>query len=397
MKERIALGFGNNIDYEIVWDTQVLEKLVARYAIQPTDIANKQPIRSERDLVISILGFAASASGGERIVASNALLEQFADKFAKKITLGGTSVRAALAMRKLGYTAALHLVTMNEQVQQLLPEDCPYVCSNAEASFYPHLIVQFAQDTAIRVGDTTIHAARANRIIYHNDDDNRRMRLSESFAELIDEAHILLISGFNAISDTTLLATSLEVLKKHIGALPEDALLFYEDAGNYEPACRQLMLDLLVGRPHIVSLNEDEFQEYLGNELDLLDARQVKDGLLKLRQRLPEAHIIIHSSIWALVFSHQAARFTKSLQAGMTMATARFCFGDAFTPDDCAWVETLLPNVNGAAVSAALSSLLGENVTVLPVAEVAPLTPTTIGLGDAFVGGFIAEYANMSS
>ncbi|MEM6431334.1 MAG: PfkB family carbohydrate kinase [Deinococcota bacterium] len=394
MKERIALGFGNNIDYEIVWNTQTIEDLVVDYAIQYEDIKGYQPICHERDLVISILSFLQAGSGGERIVVSNELLEQFAQKFTKKITLGGTPVRAAIAMRKLGYTAALHLVTMNDQVAQLLPKDCPYVCSNEQASFYPHLIVQFAQNTVIKVGDKMIHAARSNRIIYHNDEDNQRMRLSESFAELISSARILLISGFNAISDTTLLAKSTKVLEQLIATLPKGALLFYEDAGNYEPACRQMMLELLTKRPHIVSLNEDEFQEYVGKKLDFVDAQQVKDGLLKLRQRLPEAHIIIHTDIWGLVFSPQATRFAKSLQAGMTMATARFCFGDGFTQKDCTWVETLSPNADGAAVSTALASLLGENIIVLPVADVAPPTPTTIGLGDAFVGGFIAEYAS---
>ena len=29
MKEKIALGFGNNIDYEIVWNSEVIEDLVA--------------------------------------------------------------------------------------------------------------------------------------------------------------------------------------------------------------------------------------------------------------------------------------------------------------------------------------------------------------------------------
>ena len=64
-----------------------------------------------------------------------------------KITLGGTSVRAAIAMRKLGYTSALHLVTINEHVRRLIPQDSPYVCSNTIDSSYPHLIVQFDKDT----------------------------------------------------------------------------------------------------------------------------------------------------------------------------------------------------------------------------------------------------------
>ena len=34
MSERIALGFCNNVDYEIVWNAAVLEDLASRYQIR---------------------------------------------------------------------------------------------------------------------------------------------------------------------------------------------------------------------------------------------------------------------------------------------------------------------------------------------------------------------------
>ena len=38
MKERIALGFGDNIDYEIVWDSKVIETLIIHYDIHNTEL-----------------------------------------------------------------------------------------------------------------------------------------------------------------------------------------------------------------------------------------------------------------------------------------------------------------------------------------------------------------------
>ena len=123
MEEKIALGFGNNIDYEIVWNSEVFEDLIVQYDIHDEELSMDIPVTCEHDLVISILGFLKSGSGGERFVAWSDILEQFAQHFANKVTLGGTPVRAAIAMRKLGYSSALHLVTINDHVRRLLPQD----------------------------------------------------------------------------------------------------------------------------------------------------------------------------------------------------------------------------------------------------------------------------------
>ena len=45
----------------------------------------------------------------------------------------------------------------------------------------------------------------------------------------------------------------------------------------------------------------------------------------------------------------------------------------------------------GAQFAAAIGDLLGSKVCVVPVAEVDQSSGTTIGLGDAFVGGFLAR------
>ena len=111
MGEQIVLGLGNNIDYEIVWDSQVLERLIIEFNIRDSEICTDIRILSIRNLVVSILGFLKSESGGEHFVTSLEIILDFASHFQKKITMGGTSLRAAIAMRKIGYNSALHLVT----------------------------------------------------------------------------------------------------------------------------------------------------------------------------------------------------------------------------------------------------------------------------------------------
>ena len=68
MGEQIVLGLGNNIDYEIVWDSEVLERLIVEFNIRDSEICSDIQIFSIRSLVVSILGFLKNESGGEHFV-----------------------------------------------------------------------------------------------------------------------------------------------------------------------------------------------------------------------------------------------------------------------------------------------------------------------------------------
>lgn len=389
MKEKIALGLGDNVDYEIVWNSAVIEELILRYGIRAGEVTGSRTIASERDLVLSILSFLQSGAGGERWVSSSEIIEQFSQRFAMKITLGGTSVRAAIAMRKLGYTSALHLVTINDHVRRLIPPDSPYVCSSTVDSLYPHLIVQFGKDTCVRAGDIDICAGRPNRIIYHNDTDNIVVKLNAAYADLITEAKVFLISGFNAMQSGDLLADRLQTLLRILASLPPDALVYYEDAGFYDHGFNELIHATLAGHVSIFSLNEDELQGHVGRRLDLLDAAQIAAALADVQNMIPAPITVVHSSSWALAYGDNAQRMAKALKGGVTMATTRFRYGDDFTVANYREIEQLAPNPEGAAFAADLHRLLGARACCVPVARVDQSNATTIGLGDAFVGGFL--------
>jgi ADP-dependent phosphofructokinase/glucokinase len=387
MKERIALGFGNNVDYEIVWNSRIFENLITQYDIGYGELDINRVIRSERDLVISILSFLKIGSGGERFVATSAIIEHFSQNFEKKITLGGTSVRAAITMRKFGYTSTLHLVTTNDYVRSLIPHDSPHICSNTQDSAYPHLIVQFGKDTCVKANDINICASQANRLIYHSDDDNIAMNLNEDFSDLITDAKVLLLSGFNAMQSKQLLTDRLGSVLRIIEHLPKDALVYYEDAGYFEPSFSRLIYRTI--EIDIFSLNEDELQAYLNRKLDLLDVLQVKDALVDLQNLIPVPIIVVHTRYWALAYGEKAQRFSKALKAGITMATTRFCHGDNFTIQNYKEIERLSPDKDNTIFADTINKLLGDKIYCVPVAHVEPPTATTVGLGDTFVGGFL--------
>ncbi|MEB0015075.1 hypothetical protein QN416_26100, partial [Glaciimonas sp. Cout2] len=79
-----------------------IEHLIREYSIRASELDASIPVMSERDLVVTLLAFLEGGAGGERFVASSDIVETFAARFDRRITLGGTCVRAAMAMQALG-------------------------------------------------------------------------------------------------------------------------------------------------------------------------------------------------------------------------------------------------------------------------------------------------------
>ena len=397
MGEQIVLGLGNNIDYEIVWDSQVLERLIIEFNIRDSEICTDIKIFSIRDLVISILGFLKSESGGEHFVNSLEIILDFASLFQKKITMGGTSFRAAMAMRKIGYNSALHLVTINDKVRKMIPHDTPWVCSNDSDSFYPHLIVQFDKGTRVQAGDVSLHTKSANRIIYVNDHDNLIMEISPELESLSSDARVFLISGFNAMQSGELLSDKLEKLLKIIKSLPSETIVFYEDACYHNLNLNKLVRETLIGVIDIFSLNEDEMQEYLGRKIMLMEPEDVFNALRELHRLIPVPTLVIHTKDWVLVYGEKVFQYAKSLKSGITMATARFRFGDDFSHSDYLETERLPIDMEKTKFTASLSKLVGDKIYCLPSFQVKEKNVTHVGLGDSFVGGFLSALAERQS
>ena len=393
MGEGIALGFCNNVDYEIVWDADVIQDLASHYRIRDAEFPLRDAIQTERDLLLSILTFMKTGEGGERFVAHSDLIEAFARRFEKKITLGGTSVRAAIAMQKLGYSAALHLITLNDQVRRLVPADFPYVCSNSGDTNYPHLIVQYGLGDRVCAGDMDIRAPRANRLIYHCNDDRIALKLNESFSDLIGDAQVLLVSGFNAMHSRELLAQRLATLQRILAKLPARATVFLEDGGYYHPAFRQDVLRSLGTRIDVYSMNEDELQSHLKRNVALHDEHALHRALKDLHRQLPAAVIVVHTQNWALAYGKGAHKYAMALRAGVTLATARFLHGDDFDQADVRTIATYAPDPANESFVNAINEL-SDDLYCVPVPAVDQTRGTTIGLGDAFVGGFLPMLLN---
>ncbi|MDF2443399.1 MAG: hypothetical protein JWR01_1602 [Subtercola sp.] len=399
-----VLGLGGTVDYEIDWDSAVLEGLAADYGITVSELTTQHPIASERDLVVSVLAFLQTGSGGERFVASSGIVETFAARFHSRVTLGGTGVRAALAMEVLGVTSTLHLVSIDDHVRRLLPPGSDYISSAARDTTDPHLIIQFPVGARVRVGDAVLAAGHANRLIYSNDPPNQTLYLSSELPAALRQASLFLVSGFNSMQDAAALDERLGELRGAMACLPPGATVFYEDSGFHRPEFTARVLTALLNTIDVYSMNEDELENHLGRSVDLLDPTAVHAALSDIGGLIPARHLVVHTKYWSVVMGagaagagpdagsgagSDAAGYRDALRGGILMASTRYRFGDGFTLADYEGMAGERQNPAGVAVAAALHTLLPGAVCI-PGFQLDDPSPTTIGLGDSFVGGFIA-------
>ena len=393
MASPVVLGLGGGVDCELTLSTPVLERLVDAYGIRAADLTSSAPVTDERALIVSILAHLRKGGGGEHFAASSDALRAFARRFPHRLTLGGTSVRAAIAMSRLGVPATLHLVTVNNVVRRLLPRDCDYVCSGRGDTLYPHLIVQYDQGLRVRAGDVDIRAPAPNRLIYVNDPANEALVLSDDLGVLLREARIFLISGLNAVRDSGVLDRRLSELRCHMRELPPGAVVVYEDAGFHEPGFSDRVRDALLGVIDVYGLNEDEMQAHLGRAVDLLSAAEVAGALTDLRALIPAPTLVVHTRYWAAVLGDAAGRYAEPLNDGIVIASTRYCHGDDFTDRHHQLMRSRRRRPQAVEFAAALERRMGGAARCVPGFDLDVAEPTTIGLGDTFVGGVLAAVA----
>lgn len=394
MTHELVLGLGGCVDFEIAWDARVLEELAAHHGISAAELEVDLPVEDERSLLRSILAFVREGVGGERFIVSSDIAIAFASRFSCKVTLGGTCVRAALAIARLGVPSLVHLVSIDDFVRRLLVPGIEYLCSATRDTLDPHLIVQFPAGATVRLPDGEVRAAHPNRIIYVNDPPNRDLVLSPDLPAALAHARVFLPSGFNVMRDQGLLRERLAFLQSAMTRLPADAVVFYEDAGFHDNRMREIVSREFRGRVDVHSLNEDELQSYLGRPVDLLDVDDMVTALGEFEPFAIAPTVVVHTRHWSLAVGERAADFEAALAGGIDLASTRYCHGDDFTPADLGAVRALPTQPGGTVFAQRISARLGDRVRCVPGRLLEVAAPTTIGLGDTFVGGFLATFVH---
>jgi len=393
MGRRLVLGLGGTVDHELRWEPAVVQGLVDSWGITSADLEREEPLATRRDALVALVRFLARNSGGERYVADRDELLAFSAGFHHEVTLGGTPVRAAICLARTGFPSTVHLTSISEEVRRLLPREVSAVSSAEQDSVDPHVIVQYPEGACVRLADgPAVRADRPNRVILVNDAPNELMRLSPNLRAELAEASAFLIAGFNTMKSAPLLQARLDELGDMMGALPAGTPVVYEDAGFHAPALRRVILAAIPHLAAVHSMNEDEAQEYVGHRVDLEDAASVVALMHELEGLVHTATIVVHTAHFAAVIGADASRLQGAAERGCALASTRFLCGDAMTLADLERVSAGPPDPIGRDLADNVI-VRRSAVRIAPSVDVRTSTPTTIGLGDSFIGGVMRALA----
>jgi len=389
---RVLLGLGATVDVEIAWDADVVAALAQELGILAEELDRASPITDERSLLVALLAALRSGRGDERFAESPDVVRSFAARFRARVTLGGTAVRAAIVMSLLGVPATVHMARIDPTVRRLLPVGTAVLHSGEAEALDPHLIIQFPRDTRIRLADATVVSPSANRFIVANDPPNRELPLAAELPSAFAAAHIVVLSTLNAIQDPNTMRARLSELERMSADAPADGIVVWEDAAYHEPDLRAMVAGRMARIADVYSMNEDELASFIGREVDLLDAADVADALGQLSSALGARTVVVHTRYWALARGGESQRYRTPLRSGIDVAGSRYVRGDALTAADVVAVRASEQRGDVLAFARDLEAI-DPSIVCEPGYELRPERPTTIGLGDAFVGGFAAALA----
>ena len=393
MTEKIAMGFHTCVDYELEWDAQVIEAQIKAFDIHADELKMDIRVDSERAIWITCLAYLQAGIGCEMVPDISEACVEFADHFKYRVTMGGTPTRAAIILDRLGYPSMLQTCCYNKYVKQLMPDSVRILPGTEEehSKIYPHVVLQCSGGVRIHANDIDFVTPRENRVLISRDEDSLHMAvLDKEFGEMIRECEVFLLGSFSEILDLNILKDRIEKTRSLLSYLPENAAVVMEDGCYIKKEFRHYVHQQLTPQIDILSMNEDELQEYIGKAIDILDPAVVKEAIEYVYKNTGIRWILVHSAAWAIVYGEGAEKIKASLEGGVTMAATRFRIGDDFTIEDYMQTKAISAKTEGVIFCESIKRMLGDKICCIPCKDLSYVkNPTVVGLGDSFAGGLL--------
>ena len=393
MSERIAMGFHTCVDYELVWDTKVVEEQIKAFDIRADELRMDIEVDSERAIWIVCLAHFKEGIGGEAVPSEPEDCERFASHFEYKVTLGGTATRAAIILDGLGYPTLLQTSCYNEHVKRLMPKGVRALpgVDKDHNKVYPHVVLQCRGGVRIHANDIDFVTPRENRIMVSRDFDSLNIPvLPEGFGKMITDVDVFLLGCFSEVIDKDVLKGCMEKTRALLSHLKKDAVVVLEDGCYVKKEFRYYVHEQLAQVIDVLSMNEYELQDYIGRRIDILNPQAVKEALENVRESTGVKTLITHSAAWALAYGENASGMREALEGGSIAASTRFRMGDGFALKDFEATKEIPDKAEGIRFCEELRGLLGEKVCCIPSKDLSFVEhPTVVGLGDTFAGGLL--------
>ncbi|MGC8779048.1 MAG: ADP-dependent glucokinase/phosphofructokinase [Candidatus Caldatribacteriaceae bacterium] len=408
----IFCGYSGNIDWVAKIQNDAFLRFQEACQIWPETFSERlcrPEIRTIEDLIRYAIYFFHTHSGGEGNLHTPDLVDTINRFLPGHFAIGGTGAQAANFLAHLGFGhVELHLPVYTPFFQAVLH---PALSIHHSTAFYAqrfgeeitrslseiHCILDYDPETLYRIGSHVFRTSGQDRIILSHDQCNARIRISESFREILCQPHeeaSFLVSGFNSLRE-------IEDLQDFIG---ENERII-EDFRKHHPGCSVCVeeahywdkaherIHLVAERiyPHVDSLgmNQREF-EAMRSSMDFKTQDPV-EFLYNLCQEYALKRVGMHAKEECLVVS--AYPFEQEVLAdglGILLSGAKAYHG-RFVGKEELWA--LLHNFRHLALAKeiVLPKPLGNGYRAfrLPTLKGIPVA-STLGLGDAFTAGLLA-------
>ena len=397
MLKEIILGFSSNIDYEINLDKSDFENLVNNSEIDLYNLKELVEVNSTSDLLSIILYSMENGKGGEYFVKDIKIINDFLSNFSYKATLGGTAIRCAYALSILNKEFIVHLSTFNYEVKKIMPDHFNYVFSNLNKKLYPHLIIQYPSNYDLQL-KKNISTNKPERLIFVNDPINENLRINKDIFKRINKCKIFLYSGLNCVKSCEYLDELFPIIQSNLNKMPQNSFSYYEDACYHSKKIAKKVRNYFFNNVDFCSLNEDEFSEFTNNTNFKIDPYVLLQDLKKFKNLYKSKFVVVHTSRWSLIYGQNSKRFSVCITSAVRLSAARMAYGDNLTKFDFNRFKNEISNQKSlkSEFSEYFKKVNDKMLFFHPSIEVKVKEPTTVGLGDFFVGGFLASLSEIN-
>ncbi|MDQ3780229.1 MAG: ADP-dependent glucokinase/phosphofructokinase [Chloroflexota bacterium] len=418
--ERVACGFSSNVDRVVTLDGDLLSKLIEQ---EPIDLDRRlSRIESRADCLTVLIQHIHTGQGGELPITNGDVAKWIVEQFPGQIAIGGTGARAANTLARLGFPALLHLTAASVDFVRLLDASNlllipgqdglkrPKERTRPTEPTYYHTIFEYQTGLSVTVGEQTIVAPRANRVITPFDPINRQMSIDLAFVQAVADpaagVRRVLISGHNQVANETI---CLERIEQTIAAIRlwrqgNPAMRIHLEPGAApDPSLFAATLDHLVPHVDSLGLNAEELADVLemwGHPCpDGIEA--VVRAMELVGQRLNCSRLSLHSHEYCLTLTdgdplvERRALLYGALVAGTHARRGPF----PAASDLRRTLEGLSDGLDDPEPERELREAfamedglarLGDRWLVSVPALSDPFPTGTVGLGDSFTAGVLA-------
>jgi ADP-dependent phosphofructokinase/glucokinase len=375
----IACGLVANLDLVGHMNQQFYEDIKVTDPVQPKSI-----IHTWEEFCHAVCWNRDNGSGAEYIVEDESILTRLEDMLQWQVGIGGTGLQTSYAASYAGYHSIVNIPIMSDELEHIVKDNHLLNLAVDNKGDNPkHYIIEYSGQ------------GRSNRLIFRKFNEFKADLITDSFVQQTKELSCdwLLLSGYHAIDNSEDIDQALKNTIEFLESVRSEKLKVHLELASIWSLREQWKIVETL-RPYVdsVGLNEEEFAELIGlkkqllslDDVDLLEEVEEGYSLINI------SNLILHTKQFSLVMSkdNHVTYWDHALESGNKLAFSRAMKGDFCNREE---VEQITSNAQRSDRGVELREFAKGRDNIIIQPGFVGKTVSTIGLGDTFTAGLLAE------